>query len=377
VYFTAIKKTNQTITQDGDDAGKVTVHTSGTPDGEVAGEEMAVIAVDTRGLVFGGGKRLFAIKVTDKTGALLPRTINVTLEIKTRKTGAALFDETQDEDGGETLTRVDLGDASLATAQAALEYADRNIKANAKILVRVEKNEENMHRMVLTFNNRPNITLRLQGDENGPYVLKQGNTASVYYNSSSEAFNSPIADWQTSTFTGFINVGSTIEVTPNPGKTFILGSKVTLAGLGNQSYDNASNVFELVRVYPGSTFVMEKGSLITDFFDDVNSNKRVITVVSESNANKDTTKHGKLRIEGGSITNCTTYAGNELLSVPPAYLIRFTTRTANWGAGAFYKAPDIDPIVAGNTDNILWIGTYASGTAYDLGEITGELSVPE
>jgi hypothetical protein len=306
VYFTARKKANQTITQTGDDAGKVTVHTSGTPDGETATGTWAVIGVDTRGLVFDGGTRSFVLEVTDTDGGL-PRKINVSLEIGTHKTGAAVFKVTRDEQEVATLERVDLNDAACATLQAALEWVDIYCEAGAEYLIRVENDETNLPQFFLTFNKRA-ITLRLQGskkDNDGntwSRILKHGNTAIQSYNPASEEWkDSTNGFYDAASATGFFNIGTSFGVTP-PKRTLIIGSNITIAGLGNEQYGN--KVYSAFYVGCNATLVMEKGCLITDWYSTSNSNKRGPIYIDTFLAG-DGVYAGSLRIEGGSITNCT------------------------------------------------------------------------
>jgi hypothetical protein len=382
VYIMGWKETNQTITPAGEDAGKVTVYTEGTVDGETASEERAVIKVDARSLVFYGGKWHFALEVADKDGILAPRTINVTLEIKTRKTGAALFRVTRDGNGVITLERLDLGDASFETTEAALKWVDVYCETGVEYLIRVEQDETSLPRFLLSFNNRGDVTLRLQGDENGPHVLKQGNTDSVYYNKDSEAFDR-MNNSNSNYYTGVFNIGPTRTKVANPGKTFILGSNVTLAGLGDQKY-SAGVTRCLVRVWGGSTFVMEKGSCIADWYSASFQDATAIVVEGPAFGNPTNNQiyHGKLRIEGGSFTNCTLNEGNALMGEPPVQLIFVRAYVTDLEAGSFYKAESVNNSIVFSGNNNNSVSFFAAEEdddiyiIYDLSEHTGEMSIP-
>ena len=177
VYFMAYKEAAQTITPSGVDGAKVTVHTSGTVDGEAASEETAVIAVttNTEDILFDGGTRAFDLIVSeqDKQG----RTVHVDLTMTPAKTGAAVFTVTRlqgqtyaDGDADAVLTRVDTAASGSATTnpptpfasfEAAIIWVETNNVANTEYLVRVEADDLNMKKYLLRLS-KGNGTLRLQ-----------------------------------------------------------------------------------------------------------------------------------------------------------------------------------------------------------------------
>jgi hypothetical protein len=381
VYFTAWKTANQTITPSGTDAGKVTVHTSGTVDGEAASGAKAVIEVDTRGLVFDGGARSFDLEAADTEGGL-PRTIHVTLNVATRKTGAAAFKVTRPQgqtyNGSEDeaiLERLDTGGASFATFQAAMEWVELYAEDNTEYLIRVEQDNTSLPKFIVTFNNKENVTLRLRGDQNGPWTLKRGDTASASWNPYSAAFAPPVYDSTPGYFYGFFSIGvNTIDSFSQ--KTFIVGSNITIAGLGTSSYSNNANTWNAFYVERNATLALEKGSRITDWYTTETGGIWAPILVIGAMANKDPTRHGKLRIEGGSITNCTYSTGNAFTLA--VNLIHFTGGATHLSAGSFYKAastPDNPIVFSGNTDNkVMLYRTSSDNTTFDL--VDGEMSLP-
>jgi hypothetical protein len=263
-----------------------------------------------------------------------------------------------------TLERLDTGGDSFTAFQAAMEWVNVNAQMNTEYLIRVEQDNTELPRFLLTFNLAENVTLRLRGDKNGPYTLKAKN-ASAYVSSNTSIINGANYGYHMGFFS-LCPYGST------PKKTFILGSNITIAGLGNQMYTSSYNVRYAVRVCENATLVLEKGSLITNWYTtSKNSNGSVIYVESSSTASKDPAKHGKLRIEGG-VTNYTSTAS-------PQYLIWFNGGgEANLEAGSFYKAastPENPVTFNDNTNNEVYF--YYTSKLSTFHAITdNEMSIP-
>jgi hypothetical protein len=344
-------------------------------DGDAASHTWAVVEVDTRGLVFDGGTRSFDLTVGESDA--LPRTITVTLKIETRKTGAAVFTVTRDAEGVETLERLDTGGGSFATFQAALEGVDVNAQPNTEYLLRVEQDNRSLPRFLLTFNNAENVTLRLRGDQDGPWTLQRADNTVVSYNVDSAAWStSPSASLYS--WTGFFSIGpvygTTVGVVASK-KTFILGSNITVEGLGNKVYQTGAYSRSAFYVCPNATLVLEPGFVLRDWYTVTDSYDLCpIHVISASAANRNPTKHGKLRIEGGSFINNTFNTNQRLI-----YVGGGGEEALEYGA--FYKTASTaaNPIVfSGNTnDKIFFYRTSKINSTYDLAVNTGELSIPK
>jgi hypothetical protein len=378
VYFTALKETTQTITAGGTDGAKVTVHTSGTVDGEPASAETAVIAVKTGDLPFDGGTGKFALTVSD-SAELAPRTINVTLNMTANKTGAAVFKVTrptgQDYHGnmGEAVLERQGGESSNFTGlEAAITWVENNAEADTEYLIRVEKDETNLPKLALCFNNAANVTLRLRGTgDQGEWRLRHNNTNDTTLNVKKINLDTAIP---------LIQIGGG---TTQSRRTFILGRNITVAGFGTTTegtYVNRS----LLAVMPNAMLVLEPGSKITDWYGTFPSTwlGSPIYIKNGAPADRDPAKHGHLRIEGGSITNCsfktektegntTSYSG----------LVYVSSRESRMAVGSLYKAASTEenPITfSGNSSNEMYIhpssSTIAAGR-YDLSQ-PGELSIP-
>jgi hypothetical protein len=379
VFFTASKAAAQTLVPTGDDAGKVTVHTEGAVDGETATETWAVIEVDTRGLVFDGGERTFALEVRETDA--LPRTVNVTLDVGTRKTGAAAFKVTRPEGhiynsswDYAALERLDTGDGSFLGFQAALEWVEINAQADTEYLIRVEQDNLSLPRFAITFNNEANVTLRLRGTEDGPWILKKADSTAVSYYDNSVSYDNHSAKTITGGYKGFFTIGphSGYGGAPPPARrTFIVGNNITISGLGDKEYAPAQNANNALEAAENATVVMEKGSLITNWYNTRSGATYRPIYARKPNEEGYPERFGKIRIEGGGITN-----SNVNLTFG---LICLENGTGGFGrpAGSFYKAAatgDNPLVFTGNNSNHVCFDYGSELFLYDL--VEGELSFP-
>jgi hypothetical protein len=374
VYFTAYKEATQTIAPSGDDADKVTVHTGGSVDGETASDTVAVIEVNTRSLVFDGGELAFTLGVTDTAGPE-PRDYHITLNVATEATGAAVFLVDWDSSPATPYQDLDL-DADMADLvrigpveggvpgaftglQEAIGYLNTNAAGNAGYLIRVEKDELSLPLISITGNAQDDVTIRLRGTEDGPWTLQHSNSGGLEGSG------------------GFFTIGGTLKKI-----VFILENNITVKGVG--AGNQKSTVYgSLLRTLLPSTLVMKKGSTVTGHVGDNGSSNSVIRI--EGTYSSSST--GRLRIEGGSITNCSfdpsTDQGRDL--VIGGCLIWFTGATPGYVTGALYKAASTEhnPIFfSGNTDNKAVLFTRTNylfenyeGAVYDL-DVPGEISKP-
>jgi hypothetical protein len=371
VYFTAWKEAAQNIAPSGTNAGKVTVHTSGTVDGEdidAEDGELAVIAVKTGGLPFEGGSLAFGLVVseTGKAG----RTVNVTLNITTTKTGGAVFTVTRpagqtyaNGDDNAVLERVDNTTAvtGFTTYEDAIIWVEDNAAANTEYLVRVEQDDTNMKRYMLAFNNAANVTLRLKGSKTGSdgetwsRILKHNGTSTAYVN------KAVMTDGK-----GLFQIGYYGGKT----NTFILDSNITLEGLGKTT----SRYSRLIVVEDDTTFVLRPGAALTSYYSTTKSHTSSPILVKHMS--------GKVRLEGGSITDCTfqseTKRDEGIMSLVGASLISYLTPSEEPPSepGCFYKAASV--VLSRNTTNVVCFGSnlfFDEGRKeYDI--TTGEWSLP-
>jgi hypothetical protein len=337
VYFTAYKEAAQTITG----GPEVTVYTTGTVDGEEAGETKAVIAVRTGDLVFDGGPRSFTLNVSEegKTG----RTIAVTLNVGTNETGAAVFRLMERVDGVDSLERIGGDDANFNGFLAAFEWLEENAEANREYTIRVEK-DEGIPRLVVSLNNAENAVLRRRGTKNGPFTLKYDSIKGKI----------PIDKGNLGSLYTFIQIGPT-RSPKNAKKTVILGHNVTLEGMPVTS---RTDYCILLEVGHNATLVLEPGSTITKFDSTFNNvvSSPIYIASSMSSDRIGPEYHGALRIEGGAITECT--------FLSQAYLIIFSTKASWLTENSFTLKPDSGLILENNTANSL--GAYGQGSSPNL-----------
>jgi hypothetical protein len=380
VYFTAVKTAAQTIGKSEAGAGKVTIHESGMVDGTAAGATNAVIEVNTRDLVFDGGSRAFTLTVSE--GGKESRTINVTLDVDTYESGAAVFKVDWDQKPAELYADLDLsaGEADLVRLgpvsggipgaftglREAIEYVDRNTEADTDYLIRVEKSEVSLPRFLITASQRENVTIRLRGTKNGPWVLQninQNGSANVSYNSTIvNAGNAPYEDLAGSdTEGGFFAIG-----VGSIGKniTFILENNITVKGVGTGSPESVL-YRSLFKVDLNATLVMKKGSKLTEYVStQFDASSFSVIHVNIANTGGVPRPSGWVRIESGSITDCT-------FDASASSLVYFEGMATNYAKGVFYKAASTqdNPIVLTGNSNYLVCWYYPSGknsTIYNL-----------
>jgi hypothetical protein len=365
VYFAVEKEASQTITGGGDDVAKVTVSTSGTAvDGSTPGDKLAVVTVDTRDLVFDGGTREFTLNVGEegKTGRTVAVTLNVEPTYETAA-GAALF-KVEREGGAETLTRLGGDAANFTGFQAAFEWLESRAEASTEYLIRVEQDERSLPNLVVSLNNAANVTLRLRGSKDGPWTLKPFNDNAA----------NTVNIKNFTTYRAFIQIGG--DTGNSVGKrTFILGNNITVeTGAIRVPTYGKSWVYQ-IGVYNNATLVLEKGSKLTghDSRELGGTDRSVIYISGTSTANNtDPLKHGMVRIEGGSITNC--------FMPDTSSLIYCAILSARIASGTFCLAPSSALTLNGNTNDNVMIAKGSSESfapTWDLNDyLIDGLSVP-
>jgi hypothetical protein len=377
VYFAVGKSAGDTVTVGGDDAAKVTqAEEDAALDEITATSELAVFAVDTRDLVFDGGARSFTLG-----------DVAVTLNVEPNTTGAALFKVTRYTDegavwalktdantegydewapltGAETLARIDsraTGTADDGTLEHfekmldAIAWVNDNAEAQTEYVLRVEKNEL-LPKIALGLHSVENVVLRLRGTDS-PKILKHDSTANI-----SKPSDTTIGSLNSA----FFYLGNT--TTAIMKKTLILDDNITVEGTGAITSTQYNSMFV---VKANAKLVLMKGSTITKFnkANDSSSIVPILILGGSDNNDRNPKKHGWLRIEGGSITDCLFYADDY------CNLINFEEANETldpWLAkGAFYiaKSTEDNPIVfSGNTDNNVAFcpGGDEYATTYDL-----------
>jgi hypothetical protein len=351
VYFLATKTPAQTIAPSWVDADSVTVHTSGEVDGETASGAVAVIGVKTGILPFEGGIKTFSLIVNEN--GKLSRTITVNLEIKTLKTGSAVFKVLRpagqtyaDGDDNAVLVRV----GAPTTLRQAITWVENNAEANTEYLVRVES-DVGLYRYMLAFHNVENVTLRLKGSKNDTTDDGETWTRTLKHDGSSYVINEGSRADQNA----FFQIGGGNSYGGNPvnyKRTFILDSNITLEGVGGTI--QSTQYRGLIRVGINATLVLRPGAVITKHVRTTKSSGgSVITVESTPmyNPNRDPELNGRLRLEGGSITNCrvdNVIPEPNLMSYITSNLISFIGREDNYALGSFYKAVGV--VFSGNVN---------------------------
>ena len=295
VYFTVYKGTSQTITVEGPDSGRVTKADAGeTVDGATATAELDVFTVDTgdEGTMFSGGEAGFTLKVWE-AGKAAPKQIVVSLEVRPRLTGAAIFAV---EDGRPLrITADNVGAHSNAlygehlensfpsgwgisitdvyNLAGALKWLDSYAKSGAsssdlkEYLVRVEKSEV-MNKTALTGLRQSsgggvimveNTKVRLRGY--GAERIITHNPAesplSVYYKDMSDILIP----------NGFLSIDPNItgNSTTKSGVTLQLEENITLDAAGGKDSNFPSEKMNSVVAVTGAcTFIMEQGSKLTN-----------------------------------------------------------------------------------------------------------------
>jgi hypothetical protein len=333
VYVAAYKEAAQTITVGGTDGALVSA--ASAVDGISAGEEFAVFTMKTGDLVFDGGTRTFTLNVSEE-GDALPRSVTVSLNVRTNQTGAAVFKLAErDGDGVEYLERV--GGAFEGFVDA-FKWVENNAESDAEYTLRVERDEYHVPHLSVGLNSKngaDNVSLRLRGSAEGPWILEP-----VDLHVTSTWAITHIDENNLGEGASFIDIGAYGENSPK--MTFILGNNITLkSGQMPKSMTGTADIF--ISVWHNATLVLEPGSKITGHrITSVLGMIRIAAISFPYTNDNDPAKHGKLRILGGSITNCTITKNRAL--------IFFTNSPSQVPDGAFYLAPGNVFSLSGNTD---------------------------
>jgi hypothetical protein len=361
VYFAVNKPAGSTITVGGTDAAKVTQANSGESVAAVNGglsatDTLAVFTVDTGNLLFDGGSRSFTLG-----------DVAVTVNVTPNLTGAAVFKADE-----QTLTRLDdtSGFTAFTSFLPAIEWVDRNAEANTEYLIRVEKDETSLPRIFFIGNNQENVTVRLRGHGTAR-VLK----CSATLQNDNDSYNSTVIatkpDWpgEHTPNGAFINVGyNNGNAAFNKKISFILDNSIVVKG----SINEVDKVCQsLISVSWNATLVLRAGALITNYYSNMDVDKMSPVLVETKTFGEIpvSTNDGKVRIEGGSITNCifdTTYSR----------LIYFNATDEEFSPGSFYKAANTtaNPVVlSNNTANTV---CFAWSDDPDHNLTDAELSLP-
>jgi hypothetical protein len=256
-----------------------------------------------------------------------------------------------------------------------------NAVSDTEYLVRVERDETDLPRFVLTYTKTgaSNVTLRLKGTSNAPQKTFTDGTLtdpggwklSPNDKRSGAGGVMNFAGGEREMSKAFFDVG---EFYTFRRSVFILGSNITVKGFGSSQYSNTKAAFY---VRPNAGLIMERGSAIADWYTNTDHETcSTIYVESNGDASRDPSKHGQLRIEGGSFVNNTVHEDH--------YLIRVNGREDRLGIGSIYRAastPANPVIFSGNSNDTLFFYSASSSfypsTSYDLGDLTGEVSRPE
>jgi hypothetical protein len=307
--------------------------------GLTAGDDEAVFTVNTGDLVFDGGSRTFTLNASEP--GKNSRIVNVKLNITPNHTGAAVFKLLEKTDGVEYLERLGGNEANFDGLVSAFKWVEQNAEADTEYTIRIEKNETDLPHMVVSLNKAEGASLRLRGTKDGPKILEPKDI-----NLNGETLPSAVNEHSLTYGDGFIQVGNSLTSTSMPLITFILGNNITIKS-GNAGYTGSySNVFY---AGAGGTLVLEPGSTIQDHY--VTSASGVIRVTTKNNNNKDSHFHGRVRILGGAITNCTTTANKGL--------INFSRALSNYADDSFYLAPN-----SGFTITNTYAGSAVANTVY-------------
>jgi hypothetical protein len=381
VYFAVYKYAGKAVSVDGTAAetAKVSQAAVGSEaDGLTASDELAVFTVETGDLVFDGGERKFTLNAGD-AGDALAGTVNVTVKVAADKTGAAVFKLLEKKGGVEYLARVgddeetkDKDESAFDDLVSAFTWVEENAEANTEYTIRVEKSEDKLPYLYMGAHKAENVTLRFRGDKNGPHTLRpihlEGTGAQSPDMVNIQKFSTSVKP--------FISIGGTLNgyMETYPKKKFILGNNITIQGY-DRNAGQENNYRFIFQVEFNGTLVLEPGSKITGH---INTSYPLIQVAgTNKNTTQDPALYGKVRIEGGAITDCTTSSNRSL--------IRFgcnlsTNATNNVEDGAFYLAPAALTLenIEGATKIVMFNNTYytTDSTTVFTADLVKGMSIP-
>jgi hypothetical protein len=343
--FIITKTAGQFIDAGGTDSDMVTVYTDGTViDGTTSSATLAVVVVKAGMLPFTGGTPDFYLTVSEP--GKLNRIVDVSMKIKTLKTGAAVFKVIrpagQTYANGDDNVILERVGGDLNNLAAALLWVENNAEANTEYIVRVENDEINLSLYRFAFNNAENVTLRLMGskkEEDGDVW-----TRTLKHSGTTTAVNVK----NLGNYNAFIQIGT---AGTGPKKTLILDRNITLEGIGGSSQSTRYRC--LIYVGQNVNLVLRPGAVITKHVRTTKSNGgSVIEVISaDLNPNRDPELNGRVRLEGGSITDCkldNVIPEPNLLSQTASYLISFRHMEDRYALGSFYKAAGV--VLSGNVN---------------------------
>jgi hypothetical protein len=354
VYVAVYKYAGAAVSVSGADAAKVTQTAVGdTAGGITASDTLAVFTVKTGDLVFDGGTRTFTLQA-DNAGDAAAGTVNVTLNVATNQTGAAVFKHLEAEGQAEDLERLDTGAEGFANFVDAFKWVENNAEADTEYTIRVESNVTDLPRLRVGLNNVENASLRLRGAKEGPWILRP-QELNLTGNEKIPEVN------ETGLTGGYFCIQIGYSTTPSPKRTFILGKNITFQG-GTATVNNYSSI--AFSAGYNATLVLEPGSSITGHSPQ-SSNCVIRVECAPKHTAKDPTLHGNLRILGGAITGCqfgtsTTFKG----------LIYAGRSLEYMESGSFYLAPgnsltlNNNLVVTEATDKIVFNDTVYSLSEY-------------
>jgi hypothetical protein len=217
----------------------------------------------------------------------------------------------------------------------AFKWVENNAESDTEYTLRVEKDETRLPHLTVGLNSKngaDNVSLRLRGSAGGPWILEPEDVHFTSFTQIEHVDENDLGD-----ATGFLDIGHMVGI--QPARTFILGSNIIIkSGLIPGTPTGSAVIF--INVWFNATLVLEPGSEITGHRV-TRGNGFIRIGCHNPNPDKDPTRHGKLRILGGAITNCMIQEDRGLLS--------FTGDPSYVSDGAFYLAPGNVFRLSGNT----------------------------
>jgi hypothetical protein len=239
VYFTLVKAEGHIVTKSGADGALVNILENGQiVEGDEAGPELAVFAVDTSSVIAEGGKLYFSLSVGEE--GKIPTKIAITLTVEEQPLPMLYIDSAPD-DQSEILTEV-TGWESIRNLSAALEWVNANGVDGGKYVVLLTK--ESQGEMTDSFSSNEtfsNVRITLRGQDEPRPVF-------------------------TTALDGTMSHSGLFTL--NPGTTLVLDENITLDGReAKTSFDNTLNTMGLYFVQvKGGALEMKGGSKITRYF---------------------------------------------------------------------------------------------------------------